>query len=351
MNHEILVPQLAQKIHDVLSQVMRQRSTAALLDFPSHPNVGDSLIWCGQKTVLKRLGVSLPYVCDISTFCQEEMSIRLMNGVILLSGGSNLGDLWPKHQYFREKILTAFPHHPIIQLPQSICFQSRENLKRAQKVFNRHPDFTLFVRDKQSYELARNEFRVPVYLCPDMAFALGRVDRFDKPTEKIFWLRRMDQESRGYFKAHPKAGIHEADWIDEDPTLAFEMNQFLTERMRSSAHNIKKDFHLISRTYDRLAQERFLRGTKILSRAKVIMTDRLHGHILSLMMGIPHVCLDNNYGKIKSFYQTWTKDCDLAQWADSAEEALEIAQSLLKVQTEMEESAYDQRDCLYLQSF
>lgn len=40
------------------------------------------------------------------------------------------------------------------------------------------------------------------------------------------------------------------------------------------------------------------------------------------MLGIPHVVLDNSYGKVRSFYETWTRDAPIVRWADTAAEAV-----------------------------
>src|SRR5207249_3440314 len=80
---------------------------------------------------------------------------------------------------------------------------------------------------------------------------------------------------------------------------------------------------------DPLAWERLLRGCCLLSKGCVVITDRLHGHILCLLLGIPHVLLDNNYGKVRWFYETWTRDCPLACWAASPPEALALAEAML----------------------
>jgi exopolysaccharide biosynthesis predicted pyruvyltransferase EpsI len=318
ITHRELIYCLSLKLHEVLDPLLPKNKAVALLDFPNHSNVGDSAIWAGQKILLRALGVSIPYVCDISTFCHSELSMRLQGGTILLSGGGNLGDLWPHHQAFRERIISTFPNHKIVQLPQSICFRDKENLKRAQRVFNRHPDFTLLLRDKQSLEIARNEFKGLSLLCPDMSFALGPLQLETSPKHELMWLRRKDREAADY----PQSDIPETDWVDEDLTWAMEMNRFLRQRMRFHSQNLKKDFHLIARTYDCMARDRLVRGCRMLTQSKRIISDRLHGHILSLLLGIPHICLDNNYGKIKSFYETWTKDCDLVQWANTSGEAM-----------------------------
>jgi glycosyltransferase involved in cell wall biosynthesis len=49
----------------------------------------------------------------------------------------------------------------------------------------------------------------------------------------------------------------------------------------------------------------------MLSTGQRIVTDRLHGHILAIMMKKQHELHDNNYGKNRSFHQTWTSTCPL----------------------------------------
>ena len=56
-----------------------------------------------------------------------------------------------------------------------------------------------------------------------------------------------------------------------------------------------------------LATARVARGLRLLSRGQTIATDRLHGHILALLLDIPHVVFDNDYGKIGRYVATWTQ--------------------------------------------
>jgi pyruvyl transferase EpsO len=65
-----------------------------------------------------------------------------------------------------------------------------------------------------------------------------------------------------------------------------------------------------------------------LLRGRAVVSDRLHAHVLSVLLGLPHVLLDNNYGKVRAVYDTWTSACELAHWVDSPEEALAIARGL-----------------------
>ena len=47
------------------------------------------------------------------------------------------------------------------------------------------------------------------------------------------------------------------------------------------------------------------RGLRLLSRARYVITDRLHVHILCTLLDIPHCVLDNRYGKIARLSQAF----------------------------------------------
>jgi pyruvyl transferase EpsO len=84
-----------------------------------------------------------------------------------------------------------------------------------------------------------------------------------------------------------------------------------------------------AQTFEPLARDRVEGALAALARGRVVVTERLHGHILSLHLGIPNVALDYNYGKTRSFYETWTANWDRTRFAESADEAAGLARTLL----------------------
>ena len=82
--------------------------------------------------------------------------------------------------------------------------------------------------------------------------------------------------------------------------------------------------------FDRFSSYHLSRGLDLLSAGRVVVTDRLHAHILCLLLGIPHVVLDNSYGKVHGFLDTWTKGSSLVHKAANPQEAAEIAKALLE---------------------
>jgi len=300
---------LARAIADALGRVLPPASPCALLDFPYYANVGDSAIWLGARAYLARVGARVVYAADDKTYSKQTLGRRLQGGTILISGGGNLGDLYPRRQRFRERVIRDFPRHTIIQLPQSIHFRRREDLRHAQEVFNDHQNLILCVRDRHSLALARKHFSARIVLCPDMAFALGTLKRPAIRARTILCLLRTDTESR--VGTLPRAGrdVVRADWMKGE------------ELVLGSPPEVRPSL----RSYDRLAQRRLRRGITMLSHAGVVITDRLHGHILSILLGIPSILLDNTYGKNRSFYKTWTSSHPFCAWAESPRGALKYA--------------------------
>jgi pyruvyl transferase EpsO len=320
-----LVSRLRRRIGDALGPLLALDEPIALLDFPSFPNVGDSCLWLGTIQYLRSLGVRLRYTADSRTYAREHLASLIGGGTILISGGGNLGDLWPVHQPFREAVIAAFPRNRIIQLPQSISFRDPAALARAREVFDRHPDLVLLVRDESSLALARNEFRSPSILCPDMSLALGVLERPAPAVRPIVWLARSDAESA---HAPPSTGLGDAvevvDWRRDRPSLPVALNR-IARALPFHRRFMRPLRRPLSRLYEPLARQRLARGCRTLAAGRIVITDRLHGHLLCLLLGIPHLLLDNTYGKNRSFYETWTNRCTIARWCDDPAQALATA--------------------------
>lgn len=329
---------LQETIDATLKPFIPEGSTVAHVAYPDHWNTGDPAIWLGENAALERLGAQVAYECKWQEYDRDAMAERIGEGLILIAGGGNLGDLWPNHQLFRERILQDFPNNPIVQFPQGICFQDERNLDRFRRISERHGQFHILLRDQQSMVFAAQHLDVPVILCPDMAFSLGKLARPVSPVHDIVWLARTDKESLGSGALPAHEGIEVFDWLnftaEDEPDRAAaaqlsRQKQELHELLQSGAAENSAVARQHSKLNEEIAWIRVRRGLRILSAGRVVITDRLHGHILSLSMGIPHVVMDNSYGKISSTWNTWTKACQCGVWADSVEHALAAANRLV----------------------
>jgi pyruvyl transferase EpsO len=296
----------------------------ALLDFPNYPNVGDSLIWLGETSFfLERFGLRPSYVCIRDELDPEALRSACPTGPIYLSGGGNFGDIWPKFQIFRRKVLEEFPDRAIVQLPQSLHFRDPANLREMKEVIARHGNFTLLVRDQPSFDLATAEFDCAVHLCPDMAFALKPFSPpRASPRQAVFLLREDIEMTEG--RGNPPAtlkNIEIVDWIIDDRTTRLARHTLLRIARRISLRT--GNYRILYEAFELLAKLRASDGRRMLSRGRMVITDRLHAHIFSLLLGIPHVVVDNSYGKVGRFIAKWTHEDPLVRTAPSLEAACE----------------------------
>ena len=298
-----LIERLRGAIDSALSPILESSSAYALIDFPDHSNVGDSAIWLGEIAWLEAHGSPPPaYVCTCESYNAAELRSSLPEGLILIHGGGNFGDLWPRHQALREQVCRDFPDRRIIQLPQSVYFDDLERAVDARSAFSAHANVTILARDHQS--AARMEdFGCHVVLCPDMAFYLSQINIDIKPDFFITTLFRDDKESSDGKWAHRMlAGIHNSDWLAEDSSALRTLRIYLAQK----EGRVK--------SYNRVAEYRLARGISLLCRG-----DRLHAHIICLLMGKHHLMVDNIYGKIGAFFQSWTSGSSLASMASAPE--------------------------------
>jgi len=82
-------------------------------------------------------------------------------------------------------------------------------------------------------------------------------------------------------------------------------------------------------TMEPIARRRVGLALATLARGRVVVTDRLHGHILATLAGIPNVVLDSASGKSRALHETWTVPCRIVRFAESVEEASDAAAELL----------------------
>jgi len=336
-----LLESMRQRLDAVLLPLLAPGEPCALLGYPDHNNVGDNAIWLGTVGWLQARGFPITYTCDPGSYGRDELHRRLpARGTILLCGGGDLGDLWPARQQFRQQVIEDFPGRRIVLLPQSIHFTFDANLREAAAVFDRHRHLTVLLRDGASLERARDAFGgVRTELCPDMAVALGPLARPPDPEVDIVWLGRTDREATSGRAPPVATDVGVCEWASTAPgrpalRLARRLAHPLQAAPRGSLRRLPGLSSLGHRLYalstDGAASIHLGRGRRILGKGRVVVTERLHGHVLSLLLGIDHVLIDNSYGKLGSYYTSWSAGSDLAQMAESPDDALRRARRLLE---------------------
>lgn len=297
---------ITKKLHDLTHGFHR----FALLDFPAYINVGDNAIWLGEIEYLDKPHFDIKHACSLKEYQKSRLGQALGDGVILLSGGGNFGDLWPAHQSFREQVISDFPKNRIIQLPQSLFFGESTAVAQARAVLAAHPDFHLLVRDQASLCVANEHLGVSGQLCPDMAHMLD-IPAFTSSviTHKVVALLRQDKEC-------VEAGEDlEALGVRRDVLIADWPRKHVGRRgVPWSLSHLKGLYPMIVggcadlASKNDIASERLRLGLDLLSKGEVLVTDRLHAAILGRLGGKAVYFTDNSYGKLSAYARTWLKD-------------------------------------------
>ena len=318
-----LIASLGRQVHATVAPLLAGARRVALLDFPNQPNVGDSAIWLGDLACLKAVGIQRTvYTCEVGTYSRKHLAAEVGDGIIVFHGGGNFGDVWPNFQVFRERVVADFPHNRIVMFPQTIHFGSATALARARAAINGHGGVTILARDQRSLEIAGQAFTSSVALCPDTAFCLGPLARPAAARQPVLALARTDIEAVADTRRGGAPGIATVDWLEDEWSVFPHLPRPILGALLLYPRRLRALRRTLGAVYRGLARRRVERGCRLLSRGKVVVTDRLHGHILCMLLGIPHFLVDNSYGKLSGFHRTWTPSSKLAGWCASWPEAL-----------------------------
>lgn len=353
MNHIELTHTLSSTVEKTLNKLISIRKPMAHTWFEESFNFGDSAIWNGQVDLIRKLNLDVQYSCSDKDYSANELRSAIGDdGIIMLTGGGNFGGMHAYHK-LRLTILDQFKSNPVIQLPQTARFTQAESLAITKQTIKAHGDITLLARDHMTHEIFNNEFRsdnVNIELCPDMAFMSGVQQKPSNPEVDIVGLLRLDNESN---YIHDRGNVYNASLekylnicLPSKNTYTLsetegQQIEFLNNVMIDPGHTIEvTDWYLTGISNNQNAYKTLGHNTKaelgvqlalnILSRGRVVVTDRLHAYILCLQMGIPHVVVDNNYGKLSSFHKTWAEDCQITHFVETMEDAFNLAREIVK---------------------
>ena len=292
---------------------IEDKDDVVFVDYPLHHNVGDLLILFGTIKFFENN--SLNVRSHLST---HNTNIKLLSKkitsktTILCHGGGNFGDIYPVHQNLREQLIKSFPNNRVIILPQTAFFNSIEHQKNSQKLFNKHRNIVMFARDKETYKIF-SQFSEQAYLMPDMAHELYDILPKSKVRKGTLYFLRNDIEKTPLPSSLQKEIQNQdrCDWSDLLTKYDYRVANAATKMIRINS-KLKSNLldEVIFKAWETHSRYLALRMAKKFSSYEKIVTSRLHGHILSCLVDVPSVIIDNSYGKNTSYYDLWTKDLE-----------------------------------------
>ncbi len=315
MKSEDKVNQLASIIRKEIVPLIN--NDYVLYGLPYYTNIGDTLIWEGELELLKEVPYRCVGTCAWDAYPQKKLD---KNTVVIITGGGYFGDIWRDAWEHVLNGIKGLENNRIIIFPNSIYYSNDSIQKRDSTYLSRFHNLVICARDQFSYNYAKEYFTSKVILVPDMAFYISSDKVRDvslKSTNKILYLKRADKELNVQLPTEKLSKMVEThDW----PTMEkLKFGQKLFYKVLSGLKGIQNHGFLSTKTYSWLEACMFnyihrpmmtKLGKSFMSGYKTVFTTRLHAMILGVLMGKEVVFLNNSYGKLKNFYDTWLKDCD-----------------------------------------
>lgn len=269
--------------------VIRKDNCVIVFGAPSHSNMGDQAqSYCIEQWFTKSYPEKRVVIFETDFFNRnakrfiQQLQKRLKKeDMLVLHSGYHTTDLYMQEENMQRMIVKAFPNKKIIILPQTIYYASEEEKKKARKIYNSHQHIILMCRDEVSYTTAQKMFpNCKLLLYPDIVTTMiGKMEpNFQR--SGILMCMRDDQEAFYTKEAMEKLRreLLEIDKVDRtDTTLRIPVRE-IRNRRKEILESLWKEY----------------------SNYRVVVTDRYHGTIFSLIAQTPVLVISSTDHKLKS---------------------------------------------------
>lgn len=304
MLSKILHPYYYQLLHYYLSKDnnavanCHARPRVFILMSADYGNIGDIAITIAQTNLLKRIFPSYEIInLPASSNYQDLKSLvkRISkDDIVTFVGGGNSGDLYYPYEIYRQLVVSLIKHNPIICFPQSVKYLDKYNAIKAQRVYKNKKNLIYLARDKESHDFFVNFYKVKSEILPDIVLTMNRFN--DGKRDGAITCFRNDKES---FLSQ-----------DERDTISSVLETYYIHIEKIDTYIPHIQFSL---TEIRDVFENFIDR---ISRAQILLTDRLHGMIMGYITGTPTIVFPNNNNKIKGCYN-WIEDCRYIRYIEN----------------------------------
>ncbi|HHR0959562.1 TPA: polysaccharide pyruvyl transferase family protein [Klebsiella oxytoca] len=301
------------QLKDNLSFILKyikDKNNVIFLDYPLYHNVGDLLIFQGTQKFFKDNGIKVKMYRSALDYNIEELKKNIdPQTTLICQGGGNFGDLYDTHQNLRVSLVTNFKNNRIIILPQTAHFSNEQKLNQNIAIFKQHSDVILFARDAKTFELFQ-KFTDKTHLMPDMAHQLyGELPISDVTISHPLYFLRVDKEKNDIQQSLMSNNeIQSIDWEDFVTSNDCRYEHFLNKFARF-ANKINAGFlkNFVYSLWNKHSSRVVNRSASFFSQYGLIITSRMHGHILSCLVNRKNEVIDNSYGKNSGYFNEWTK--------------------------------------------
>ena len=278
-----------------------------LLGTPWHGNIGDQALVISEKYILNTIYLNYKII-EIPSVLYNYKLTKLLglniksDDTIFIQGGGNLGTLYINEEIFHRDIVKNYPNNKIVIMPMSIYFHNNDfgkyELKISKQIYNKHKHLTIISRDEISYNFAKKHFyNVKNIISPDSVLSLEDICTNNVYIRKgiCFFLRKdiekiVSDESIKKIKQYLK--INKINYILSD-----------TANNRNYRNDIERKTIVLSKL-------------DMAKKSKLVITDRYHGVIFSVITHTPVIVFKSFDTKISSGVK-WFNNLEWVHYIDS----------------------------------
>ena len=306
-------------------RLFRNHKKIVVLQTPIHGNIGDQAIFLAEKDFFSHNFPSVKVFEIRGQWLDSHFWNRLTlracihnDDLVVIHGGGFLGTLWMDAEAQLRNLLNVLFDRKIIIFPQTMYYEKDESGKRelaaAVKVYKKCRDLTVFMREKVSYDFFRKYFKgIRCELVPDMVLWMDKYQGMKFDRKDILLCMRHDHEKTQDQSEYIKT---ELAYLNE--------NYIATDTVLDHWISLNKREAEVKAKIEEFA------------KARLIVTDRLHGMVLAAIAETPCVVILSKSHKVKGVYQ-WIKDLD---YIELVEDTAELGSAVRKV-LDVTEPKYD----------
>lgn len=284
---------------------------------PVHKNMGDQAqrycirMWCQENYPDYEILEISTWPFYEKDFCERIKRAIKKDDLIVIQSGYCTTDRHYDHKMHRF-LVKCFPDNKILIMPQTVNFIDEREGYKTGKIYGEHKHILFLARDKISYQSAKKFFQgTKVLLYPDIVTTL--IGSRSNTTERngVLLCVRNDSEKK-----------YTDNEINRLKNKLQEKGLFCEISDTNSSLSLDE---LITRVNTELEKT-----LSFFEKHEVVITDRYHGTIFSMIANTPVIVIATNDHKVKTGTE-WFKGiyADSQYNADSLEEAYSLAFSIV----------------------
>jgi len=295
-----------------VKKLVHYEDTVLLVGTPLHGNLGDQAIALAEIDFFAQNGyrvVEIPSPMVKGYLCKWK---KLICGKrIYVHGGGFVGSLWPEEQEMLEIVIDSFPENEIVILPQTVYFDKVDSrVVHLNELIGKHGNVVLCTREKYSYGFAHQYlYNAKVILVPDMVLSANWFDNCIRTRDKVLFCMRRDLEKK----------------VSED---TIDKLQNIVSRYYPTADVVFTDTVVDDTIYPHMRKKRIQEKLAEMATSQLVITDRLHGMVLSAMTNTPTLVFSNCNYKVRGIYD-WIANNSYLVYCDDTTRMEELIAELV----------------------